>query len=111
MKANINGRNHKGETKMSVKYIIDNTYSKRDTNGNVYWTTKITRLSDGAVLEGISDFESASAHYLHKAGAIEFGQNQIHETNRMLPIREFNRLTKKMGFIHQDIVERWVNHE
>ncbi len=94
---------------MPVKYIIDNTYSKRDTNGNVYWASKITRLSDGAVLEGISDSESASAHYLHKAGAIEVGQNQTHETNRMLPIREFNRFTKKMGFIHQDTVERWVN--
>lgn len=94
---------------MSVKYIIDNTYSKRDLNGNVYWATKITRLSDGAVLEGISDSESASAHYLLKAGAVEFGHNETHETTRMLPIREFNRFIKKMGFIHQDTVEAFVN--
>lgn len=93
---------------MALKYLIDKTYSKRDLNGNVYWCAKITRLADGATLEGIIDYESAPQHQLHKAGAIQFGQNETHETQSMMMIREFNRFTKRMGFIHQDTIDRWV---
>lgn len=83
-----------------VKFIVDTVSSKRDSNGNCYHAVTITRLSDGATLQGAIDSPSNMRGYLLRCKAVEAGANEYHETNAEMPIRQFNRLVK--GFIYLD---------
>jgi hypothetical protein len=83
-----------------IKFILDTVSSRRDIYGNCYHAAFLTRLSDGAKLQGIVDAPSNVRSYLHRCDAARFGEQELHETETELPIREFNRLVK--GFDRLD---------
>jgi hypothetical protein len=46
----------KENSKMArIKYVVMNTGSKQDINGNVYWYSDVTRTSDGKMIRFCSD--------------------------------------------------------
>ena len=87
---------------MAIKFLVDIVTSKRDIYGNCYHAATITRVSDNLTLCGTVDAASNVRGYLYKNGMARIGENEIHETETVLPIRQFNRLTKQYKRIDGD---------
>lgn len=96
-----------------IKFLVDIVSSKRDLNGNCYHAATITRTSDNLQLAGTIDSPGNVYSYICRAGLAAFGQNEVHETQTTLPIRQFNALTKRYKHIHgeDDVVKFFNSHE
>ena len=75
-----------------VKLLIHNIYSRRDSNGNVYWLAQLTSTASGktGLVHSVSD---SNASMNARNAGLEWGEFTC--TEAQLPIREFNRLQKQ----------------
>ena len=89
---------------MAIKYLVDIVSSKRDIYGNCYHAATITRVPDGLQLTGTVDAPSNVRMYIYRNKLAAFGENEIHETQTTLPIRQFNALTKRYNRIDGDVL-------
>ncbi len=80
-----------------IKALLEVIYSKRDMYGNCYWAGQLTETSTGKV---VSFTISGGEGNITGAASVlyGFGSQAWTTMETMLPIREFNRLTKKWPY-------------
>jgi hypothetical protein len=79
-----------------IKAVLQSIYSKRDRNGNCYWSFRFTDTATGKSVEGtISGGESNVRSML---GPLGLSGEEVHSSTIELPIREWNRLTKEFRY-------------
>jgi hypothetical protein len=86
------------ETGNKILYHAEIVNSKTDVNGNRYFCMIVTRNSDGLRASGIiSGGQSYCTYAMRELTGGEWGRFSY--TVVELPIREYNRLVKNMGYI------------
>ena len=87
------------------KLIIEHINSKIDFNGNVYWLAVYTDTKTGESITVTTPHESNSESVARAAG---YEWKEIHSIrNKELPIREFNRLAKRVDK-HNTCKDQWL---
>jgi len=85
-----------------IRYIINTTVAKRDVSGNCYNYSIVTSTKTGERLAINSGWGSDGGNVkalLRKAG---LDWNEIHYSERVVAIREFNRLKKHIpAFVYE----------
>ena len=96
-----------------IRFIIDTTSRKTDTNGNRYHFATITSTKTGKCLRLDSVGGDSNAwHLIRRLIDIDF--SEIHSTNQTVMIRDFNRMVKfRTGgkYEHQVIAADLLNLE
>lgn len=76
-----------------IRYIVVNYYSKRDVNGNTYWISEVTSTITGKTVAFTTPHCSNTNAFFHKRDVY---YPAIKTVDIQLPIREFNRIEKRV---------------
>ena len=96
---------------MNIVAILEKIYSKRDSNGNVYWSFRFTdcatnRYVHGIISGGEGNLNGIRRHWPN--ANMDDWNDGIYSHCTEMSIREFNRLTKDWpyaGCRSEDIAE------
>ena len=89
--AHLTCEKRSGQT-MKIKATLEAIYSKRDLNGNVYWSFRYLDHETGKQVNGTISGGESDIHAIIYSLGME--ADEVNYSVTMLPIREFNRLTK-----------------
>lgn len=78
--------------KNKIRYVANNTYSKRDKYGNCYWLSAVTSTKTGKTISFLTPHESNTTALMRTF--LEWGEFLVFSNE--ISIRDFNSLVKKV---------------
>lgn len=90
-----------------IRAIVENRYSRRDVNGNVYWVSRVTNTFDGESIVFTTPHSSNTLALIRNAG-LEW--NDIYQYDIETPIRRFNQIEKTVKMHNTCMSETVLNN-